>query len=54
MRAQITKMMNAAPMADLMEIARQNMNLWGDLQKRMFGLGPVKGPAQGADEEPDK
>ena len=39
MRAQIVKMMNATPMADLLDIARQNMNLWGDLQKRMFGLG---------------
>jgi polyhydroxyalkanoate synthesis repressor PhaR len=45
MRAQMAKMMNAAPMADLLEIARQNVNLWGDLQKRMFGLAPANGPA---------
>jgi polyhydroxyalkanoate synthesis repressor PhaR len=53
MRAQMTKMMNVAPMADLLEIARQNMNSWGDLQKRMFGLGPAK-PAPGDKKKPEK
>jgi polyhydroxyalkanoate synthesis regulator protein len=54
LRAQMAKMMNAAPMADLLEIARQNVNLWGDLQKRMFGLAPANGPAPSGKKEPEK
>lgn len=35
-RAQIGKLMNATPMADVLDLARQNMELWGELQKQMF------------------
>jgi polyhydroxyalkanoate synthesis repressor PhaR len=38
LRAQAVKMMNATPMADLLDLARQNMNLWSEWQKQMFGL----------------
>jgi polyhydroxyalkanoate synthesis repressor PhaR len=48
MRVQIVKMMNATPMADLLDLARQNMNLWSEWQKQMFGLAkkPDKGGEQ--------
>ena len=51
MRVQIVKMMNATPMADLLDLARQNMSLWSELQKRMFGLSkePEKGGEQSED-----
>jgi polyhydroxyalkanoate synthesis repressor PhaR len=48
MRVQIVTMMNATPMADLLDLARQNMSLWSELQTRMFGLAkePDKGGEQ--------
>jgi hypothetical protein len=48
MRVQIVNMMNATPMADLLDLARQNMSLWSELQKRMFGL--AKEPEKGGEE----
>jgi polyhydroxyalkanoate synthesis regulator protein len=41
LRAQAVKMMSATPMADFLDLARQNMSLWSEWQKQMFGL-PVK------------
>jgi polyhydroxyalkanoate synthesis repressor PhaR len=37
LRVQVVKMMNATPMADLLDLARQNMDLWSEWQKQMFG-----------------
>jgi polyhydroxyalkanoate synthesis repressor PhaR len=48
MRVQLVKMMNATPMADLLDLARQNMSLWSELQKRMFGL--AKDPEKGGEQ----
>jgi len=50
LRVQVVKMMNATPMADLLDLARQNMDLWSEWQKQMFG--PPKKPDE--DEENPK
>jgi polyhydroxyalkanoate synthesis repressor PhaR len=51
LRVQVVKMMNATPMADLLDLARQNTNLWSEWQKQMLGLS--KKPDQGG-EKPKK
>ena len=52
-RAQIAKLMSTAPMADALDAARKNMELWGELQKQMFASSkPQK--TSNDDQEPSK
>lgn len=52
MRAQMSKLMSATPMASVLDLARQNMQLWNQLQKGMFSSPEPSTKSDEPDEPP--
>lgn len=52
LRAQIAKAMSAVPMTDLLDVARQNMEVWGEFQKQMFASFMPQRTSNDDDEPP--
>lgn len=52
-RTHVANLMSATPMADVLELVRQNIELWGELQKQVF-TPPKAHDDTGGSEEPAK